>query len=209
MMRVFTTKRESGKEIQISFSRTSIGRKVVRGFTLIETVIIIAITAMMMISLATLFVNFNSLYVYQQTFTATVKSAGGAINAIGDASLPANQVLASHIFSSGTISSGATSFALELPSVDSSGNILAGKHDYIGFYLTGTDLYRRTEADASSVRASGTKKVATLVSSLSFTYDNTDFTKVTNVTANIVTQLNTKKGLVQTHLNEQFYLRNI
>lgn len=180
-----------------------------RAFTLIETVIIIAITAMMMLALAALFINFNSFYVYQQTFTATVKSAGGAINAISDASLPADQVLASHVFSIGTISSGATSFALELPSIDSSGNILAGKHDYIGFYLTGTDLYRRTEADASSVRTSGTKKVATLVSSLSFTYDNTDFTKVTSVTTDIIAQLNTKKGLVQTHLNEQFYLRNI
>ena len=179
-----------------------------RAFTLVETVIIIAIAAMMMLALAVLFVNFNSLYVYQQTFTTTVKSAGGAINAISDASLPADQVLALHVFSSGTISSGTTSFVLELPSMDSSGDILTGKHDYIGFYLTGTDLYRRIEADASSVRTSGTKKVATLVSSLSFTYDNTDFTKVTNVTADIITQLNTRKGLVQTHLNEQFYLRN-
>jgi hypothetical protein len=180
-----------------------------RGFTLVETVIIIALTAMMMLALATLYINFNSLYAYQQTFITTVKSAGGAINAIGDASLPANQVLASHVFSSGTISSGATALALELPTIDTSGNIVAGKHDYIAFYLTGTDLYRRTEADASSIRTSGTKKVATLVSSLSFTYDNIDFTKVTNVTADIITQLNTKKGLVQTHLNEQFYLRNI
>jgi len=174
-----------------------------------ETVIIIAITTMMMLALSTLYINFNSSFVYQQTFIATTRAASGALNAISTASLSADQVLASHVFSSGTISSGTTALALELPTIDTSGNIVAGKHDYIGYYLTGTDLYQRIEADATSARTSSTKRVAALVSALSFTYDNADFTKVTNVTADIITQLNTKKGLVQTHLNERFYLRNI
>lgn len=180
-----------------------------RGFTLIETVIVIAITTMMMLAIVALYINFNSLYAYQQTFITTIKSAGGAINAIGDASLPADQVLASHVFSNGTISSGTTALALELPTIDTSGNIVAGKHDYIGFYLTGSDLYQRIEADATSVRTSSTKRVATLVNELSFTYDNVDFTKVTSVAVDITTQLNTKNGPVQTHLHERFYLRNI
>jgi hypothetical protein len=180
-----------------------------KAFTLIETVIIIAITTMMMLAIVTLYINFNSLYTYQQTFVATTRAAGGAVNAIGAVTLPADQVLVSHAFYSGTISSGMTALALELPSIDSSGNILVGKHDYIGFYLTGTDLYQRIEADTTSARTSSTKRVAALVNALSFTYDNVDFTKVTNVAVDIVTQLNTKNGPVQTHLHEQFYLRNI
>lgn len=179
------------------------------GFTLVETVVVIALTTMMMLALSTLYINFNSLYAYQQTVVATTGAAGGAINAISSAVLPADQVLASHVFSSGTISSGVSALVLELPTVDASGNIVAGKHDYIAFYLTGTDLYRKIETDAGSARISGTKRVSVLVSSLAFTYDNVDFTKVTNVTTNITAQLNTKKGLVQMHMSGQFYMRNI
>jgi hypothetical protein len=180
-----------------------------QAFTLIETVIVIAITTMMMLAIAVLYINFNLLYTYQQTFVATTRAAGSAVNAIGAVTLPADQVLASHAFASGTISSGATALVLELPTIDSSGNTVVGKYDYIALYLTGTDLYRKIEADATSSRTSSTKRVATLVNSLTFTYDNADFTKVTKVDTDVITQLNARQGPIQTHLHQQFYLRNI
>ncbi len=180
-----------------------------RAFSLIETVIIIALMTIMMLALANLYFNFNSLYAYQQTFVATTRSAGLAINALGAAVLPADQVLISHTFSNGTFSSGTTVLVLELPTVDTSGSVVSGAHDYIAFYLTGTDLYELTAADSTSARTSGTKKIATLVDSLTFTYDNSDFTKVTNVATDIVAKLAIKQGVAQTHLHETFYLRNI
>ena len=53
--RVFTTKRESGKEIPISFSRTSAGRKAVRGFTLIEVTVSIFIIGIILVAFSMLF----------------------------------------------------------------------------------------------------------------------------------------------------------
>lgn len=179
-----------------------------RAFTLIETIIIIAVTVVIMLALANLYINFNSLYVYQQTFVATTNAATGAMSALDAAVLPADQVLASHSFSGVAVSSGTNALVLELPSINASGDIVTNAHDYIGFYLTGTDLYRSIDANAASARTSSTKRVAALVDSITFSYDTADVTQAASVSATTTTKLITKKGPVQTTLHGQFYLRN-
>ncbi len=179
-----------------------------RGFTLIETFIVIALSTIAMVALTNLFLIFNSVYGYQQAFMAAAGSAGGAMNAFEAAVLPADQVLASHTFGGTTYSSSANTLVLSLPAVDSSGNIIAGTEDYVAFYSSSTNLYRLTAAGAGSSRISGQKQLSTTLSSITFTYDNADFTKVTNVTADITTQSQFKQQTVQGHLNEQLYLRN-
>lgn len=179
------------------------------GFTLVETVIVIGISVMALVALTNLFLIFNSIYGYQQAFMASAGSAGGAMNAFEAAILPAGQVLSSHSFSGTPYSSEATTLVLSLPAMDSSGNIIAGTKDYIVFYSSGTNLYRLTEAGVGSVRISGLKQLSTTLQSISFTYDNEDFTKVTNVIAEIQTQAEFKQQAVQSHLREQLYLRNL
>jgi len=180
-----------------------------RGFSLIETFIVIAISVVAFIALANLFLMFNSLYGYQQAFMAGAGSASNAMNAFEAAVFPADHVLASHSFNGTTYSSATTTLVLELPAVDGSGNIIAGTNDYIVFYPSSTTLYRLTAAGAGSTRVSGLKQLSTTLNTISFTYDNTDFTKVSNVTADIVTQAQFKQQTVQSHLNEQIYLRNL
>lgn len=180
-----------------------------RGFTLLESVIVIGVSAMALIALTNLFLIFNAMYGYQQAFIATAGSSGAAINAFEAAILPADQVLASHSFSGTVYSSSATVLVLELPAIDSSGNTLPSAKDYIVFYVSSANLYRLMQADASSARISGLKKLSTTLSSLSFTYDNSDFTKVTNVIADIQTQAQFKQQTVQSHLREKVYLRNV
>jgi len=179
-----------------------------RAFTLTETIITIAMTAVIMMALANLYINFNSLYVYQQTFVATTNAARNAISALYAAVLPADQVLASHSFAGTTVTTGASALVLEVPSVNAAGDIVSGAHDYIGFYRTGTDLYERTEANASSARQTGIKKVAALVDSITFSYNTADVTQASRVSLAVTTKLVTKKGPVQTSLSGQFYLRN-
>jgi hypothetical protein len=179
-----------------------------RAFTLMETVITIALSAVIMLAIANLYINFNSLYVYQQTFVATTNAASSAIQALNTAVLPADQVVASHSFGGTTITSSASTLVLEVPSISSTGDIIAGTHDYIAFYRTGTDLYQRTDAGAGSARSASTKRVAALVDATAFSYDTADITQATRVSADVTTRLNTKKGVVQTTLHGQFYLRN-
>ncbi|MDD3531639.1 MAG: hypothetical protein PHV99_03570 [Candidatus Pacebacteria bacterium] len=183
--------------------------RLTRGFTLIETFIVIAMSVVALAALANLFIMFNTSYGYQQAFIASAGSASSAMNALEASVLPADQVLASHSFNGTTYSSGAATLVLELPSIDSSGNVITGVYDYIVFYASATNLYRLTVIGTGSVRSAGLKLLSATLSSLSFTYDNADFTKVTSVTADLETQAQFKQQTVESHLAERLYLRNL
>jgi hypothetical protein len=179
-----------------------------RAFTLTETVITIALSVVIMLALVNLYLNFNTLYLYQQTYVATTNAASNAMKALDGAVLPADQIVASHTFSGTTITTGVNAVVLELPSINASGDIITGAHDYIGFATTSTDLYERIDANAGSARTTSAKKVATLIDSLSFAYDTADATAASRISATTTTKLVTKNGTIQTSLHQLFYLRN-
>jgi Tfp pilus assembly protein PilW len=179
-----------------------------RGFTLMETVITIAFSVIIMLAIATLYLNFNKLYLYQQTYVATAVSARDVINAIDAAVLPADAVVSSHTFSGVAITTATSSLVLELPSINSSGDIIAGVHDYIGFATTSTDLFERVDPGTGSVRVTSSKRVGALVDSLFFGYGSGSATQASVISATTTTKLVTKDGTVQTTLHGQFYLRN-
>ena len=180
-----------------------------RGFTLIEVLVLIVVSVVALLALVNLFLIFNSIYGYQQAFIATAGSAGKAMNALEASVLPADAVLASRTVGGTLYTSATTTLVLELPSVDGSGNLVTGAKDYIVFYTASTTLYRLVSANAQSARISGTTILSTTLSALSFTYDNTDFTKVTKVTTDIQTQKQFKTQILSSHLRGQWYLRNI
>jgi hypothetical protein len=131
------------------------------------------------------------------------------MSAISAAVTPADSVVSSHTFSGTSVSTGANALVLELPTVNAAGAIVPNAHDYVGFYLTGTDLYRAIDANASSARVSGTKRIAPLVALMSLSYDTADATQATTVFATTTTELVTQRsGAVQTTLHGQSYLRN-
>ena len=195
--------------LEIRSWKLEAGRKLGKGFTLIETVIVIAITTMALFALVNLFILFNATYGYQQAFIATAGAAGTAMNALEAAVLPARRVLASRDFSGTAYASGPTALVLELPAIDSSGDIIPEMSDYVAFYTSGAILYRLTEANAGSARASGVKQLSATLNSLAFTYDNADFTQVTSVAADLETRALSKEQTVRSRLTGQWYLRNV
>ncbi|MFA6408250.1 MAG: type II secretion system protein [Candidatus Paceibacterota bacterium] len=178
------------------------------GFTLIETVIVVALSVVMMIVVSILVYNFTAISAYQQALTQSSGSATMLIRELESLAIPADAVLQTHDFSSATYSSSPTVLVLEIPSIDDSGNVISGKHDYAAFYTTGTDSYRILEADQSSARASGTKKLSSTMHELTFSYDSVDFTFVSTVTAYVHVQATTKQGILSDHRNVQIRLRN-
>ncbi len=179
-----------------------------RAFTLIETIVVVALSAIMMIVLGALIYNFNMTTAYEQASAQSSGSANGFMRELESLTLPADAVLQTHDFSDGTVTSSSTVLVLEIPSIDSSGNVIANTYDYAEFYVTGTDAYRRLEANALSSRVSGTKLLSSTVSALTFTYNNTDFTQVNVVTADLETQAQVQQDILADHLHEQIRLRN-
>lgn len=178
------------------------------GFTLIETVIVVALSASMMLAFGLLIYNFNTMSAYNQASTQSSGSANALMRDIESLTLPADAVLQMHIFSGSTYTSSSTVLILEVPSIDSSGNVIANTYDYARFYVVGTNAYRRLEADPLSSRVSGTKQLSSTIYALTFTYNDPDFTEVSAVTVDIQTRATVKQNILSDHLREQIRLRN-
>jgi hypothetical protein len=179
-----------------------------RGFTFMELIITIGIMMAMFVALINFFVSSNSTFVYQKTFIDTASGASASMNAISQAVRPADQILVSHDFSTGTYQSATSTLVLELPSVNSSGSIVPGKYDYIVFYTTGTNMYRRIEADAASTRRTGTKLLTSTIHSLTFTYSDTPVSTAKTIGVDIETQATAHSSVLGHHVSEQLRLRN-
>lgn len=179
-----------------------------RAFTLVETIIVIALGVTMMIALGLLIFTFNTISSYEQASSGSSGSASAVVREIESLALPADAVLQTHAFSDSTRTSSSAVLVLEIPSVDSSGNIIASTYDYAAFYVTGTNAYRLLEASASSKRVSGTKQLSSTISALTFTYGSSDFTQVSTTTVDVQTQAKVKQDILTDHRREQIRLRN-
>lgn len=179
-----------------------------RGFTLIETLVVSALSVAMLIVLGVLIFNFNKTSNYQQTVVQSSGSASALMREIKLLAFPARAVLQTHVFTSATHTSTSTSLVLKIPSVNSSGNIVANTYDYAALYVVGTKAYRLLEANVLSTRTSGTKLLSSTISALTFTYPSTDFTAVNAFTVEIRTQASTTQNILTDRRIEQIGLRN-
>lgn len=179
-----------------------------RAFTLVETIVVIALGVTMMIALGLLIFTFNKISLYEKASSASSGSASAVMREIESLTFPARAILQTHTFSGSTRTSSSTALVLEVPSYDSSGNVIANTYDYAAFYSVGTNAYRLLEANASSKRASGTKQLSSTISALSFTYGSSDFTQVSTTTVDVQTQVQVKQDILTDHRREQIRLRN-
>lgn len=179
-----------------------------RGFTLIETVIVAALSVAVMVAIAVLIYNFNKISGYDTLSAQSSGSANALMREIGSLTLSADAVLKTHTFSSATRTSSSTALVLELPSIDSSGNVIPNAYDYGAFYTVGTNAYRLLETNAGSARTPGTKLFSTTISALAFSYNSTDFATTSAVTVDIQTRAQSRQNVASDHLHEQFQLRN-
>ncbi len=182
---------------------------ILRGFTLLEVVITLGIFVVMFIALVSFFVSSNSTFLYDRSYVDTASGAEAVMTALSQAALQADAVSSSHTFSTGTFTTGTSTLVLELPAVDSAGTVIASTYDYIVFYTSGDSVYERTEAAAGSARRTATKFLTANASALTFTYDSSDMSAVTKVTADIETEATAKGSTLTSHLSQQFRLRNV
>ncbi|TSA43813.1 hypothetical protein D4R49_02065 [bacterium] len=177
-------------------------------FTLVETVIVVALSVSVLIAIILLIYNFNKISVYDKTSAQSSGSASALMREIESLASPADAVLQTHAFSGSTRISSSTALVLEIPSIDSSGNVVANTYDYAAFYSTGANAYRLLETNALSARSPGTKQLSSTIQSLTFSYNSASFATTSTVTVDIQTQARAKQEVLSDHLREQIRLRN-
>ncbi|MBI4088901.1 hypothetical protein HY415_02290 [Candidatus Kaiserbacteria bacterium] len=180
-----------------------------RAFTLIESVIVVALFIVVMLGVMQLYIVFGRVIAGQSASISAVLGGSDIIDAARSAGLPARSVVAAHTFSSVSYSSGTTTAIFELPSIDSSGALIPNASDYIGIYASSTEAYRVIDAAQDSARVSGKKLLTNSLDALSFTYDSASFPSVTNVTVDATTSALARGQVASVHLRERIYLRNL
>jgi hypothetical protein len=179
-----------------------------RGFSIMEILIVVAICVFIMSGLAALTLAYDKTIEQQGATIRVATTANSILNTLEPLIMQADAVLVSHQFNGVTYSTGTSTLVVSLPSIDSSGNVVSGAHDYAVVYSATTSAYRILVADASSARISSTKTYGTTLKSLTFSYDTVDVTQATKITIDVQTETSTRQKLIQSHLNYAIRLRN-
>ena len=179
-----------------------------QGFTFIEAVVSVAIFIFITLAMLYLYYNYSNIYNYQQVEAKVAGSARTAANELQKTTLQADKIVSSHTFSGHAYSTGQNTLVLEIPSIDSSGNIVSGKYDYVVFYASGTNFYELTGADAASSRPSGLKQLSDSVATITFTCNNANLDLADKIDADLQMQTTTRRQTITYHLHQEIYLRN-
>lgn len=180
-----------------------------RAFTLIETVITIALSVVLFLAVTQLYILYQNTIKMQESTLSVQTGVSNISSAVRFAALQADQIVVSHMFSGAIYTSSATTSIFELPSIDETGNVIDGDHDYIGIFASGTQAYELTDASIASTRNSGEKQLTSVLQALLFMYDNVSVADATSVTVEATTSATVRQQPVSAHLREQIHLRNI
>ncbi|OGH69139.1 MAG: hypothetical protein A2754_02560 [Candidatus Magasanikbacteria bacterium RIFCSPHIGHO2_01_FULL_47_8] len=180
------------------------------GFSILEVIVGVGIFAVLLLALFGLYEGYGKLYSVGQAEITTLTSARKTLNEIGDFTAQAHRILASQVINSTTYQSSSTTLVLQLPAITGTGDVVANSWDYVVFYSGGTTtLYRYLQVDAASSRGSaGLKSLSTIVSNITFTYDNADFTQVKKAGVALSVQARDNHQLITKYLTEQIGLKN-
>jgi type II secretory pathway pseudopilin PulG len=180
-----------------------------KGFSLVEAIFAAAILIFVLGVFAAIYMNFTKFYGRQQAQINMGNSAREAAKELQSAALQADQIAVSHNFSGTTYVTDQDTLVLEIPSIDGSGNVVSGEHDYIVFYTNGNGLYRLVEAGAASSRSSGLNEISDLVSAIMFTYNNANLSLANKIDVDIQMQIISRGQTAYYNLHQAIYLRNI
>jgi prepilin-type N-terminal cleavage/methylation domain-containing protein len=178
------------------------------GFTLVETIIVIALSTILMLIVASLVYTFSTASSYEQAVVGSSGSTSAVMHELEALVPPASAVLASHTFASGTYTSSATALVLQIPAVDASGAVVAGAYDYAVFYTVGATAYRLLETSVSSARTPGLKTLGMNLGAVSFTYDTGDLTQARTVTTDARASGVVRQVTLSDERHESLTLRN-
>jgi prepilin-type N-terminal cleavage/methylation domain-containing protein len=152
-----------------------------RGFTLIEMIIVIGIMSVVMVVLSQMFLGTERTYRTQNAELNVNFAARSTLDDIDAYVRQATKALGTYT----TYTAGPSVLILEIPSVNSSNQLVPGTYDKVVFTFSANRVERIVIADAASTRLSNTKLLADNVTDLTFTYNNADFAQVTKVQTDI------------------------
>ncbi|HTM68968.1 MAG TPA: prepilin-type N-terminal cleavage/methylation domain-containing protein [Candidatus Binatia bacterium] len=159
------------------------------GFTLIEMMVSLAVMTVMLIIVTQIFIADYDIVQRQIARTDVDTGTSLAVRTISQLARGAIAVLGTQTVNGTSYTSSSSVLVLKMPSVSSSGAVLANTYDYVAFARDGSDptkLYADVQAASGSVRISLRRLLSPDVSLLTFRYNASDITKATRVETYLV-----------------------
>lgn len=147
------------------------GRK---GFSTVETILVLAITGLLAILLVGIVVTINKAIRERLATADLLASNRNALERIAAEIRESSSVLSSHTTNGTAYTTSRTVLVLSLPSLDANKIPIPGSSDYVAFAPSATNatlLTRDAEIAASSSRIGGQTTVARFVESIRFLYN--------------------------------------
>lgn len=182
-----------------------------RGVSLMETLVVIGIMAVLLVIVAQIFALNYDVYAKQ---TARLDADTGAVFAarnLSDLARGASKVMASQIINSTLYTTSADEIVLRVPSLDASGDIIDATFDYIAIYRDATDtskIFADTEIGVGSTRINGKKLVTAYNGTMGFRYNAPDETDATRVGVFMINTQTIRGSTFRSKAWTSLFLRN-
>jgi len=142
------------------------------GFTLAEVIVAVSISIVVGALLLGLMINNTGLFYQQSSKLSQGLGINDSLSGIRSSIKEADAVASGYPTSNPTYITSSTALVLQLHAIDSSGNNIFGKSDYVVFTISQNRLYYKVYPDTSSgsVRASTDQILTSSVDSIKFEY---------------------------------------
>ena len=181
------------------------------GVSLMETIVVIGIMALIMILISQIFVLNYEMFFKQSLRTDNETGAILAARSISQLARGAIAVEASHNFGGTTYTSSDSTLVLKMPAVDGSDNIIGGVFDYAAFYRHPTEttkIFVVVDPGTGSVRQPGTRRITSYNDTLAFRYNAVDITRADRISVLIINQQTRRGATIASRSWTSIFLRN-
>jgi type II secretory pathway pseudopilin PulG len=179
-----------------------------KGMSILESVVVVGLVALLSAVLMDIFIAHGRIFNLSSANSDFGLQAAEAMEAVGKNIRVADKTLAARTINSENFTAASDTLIVEIPSVDSSGQVISGKYDYAAVYFSGGKIFLSQQADTASSRPTSKRSLSDSVSSLRFICDNSNYDNVGSVLVQIVLSKNIS-GKTQTYtINKNFVLEN-
>ena len=181
----------------------------VRGVTTLELAVSLAVGSVVFMILGSIFIAQGRYFAIEDATAQTQYNAFQAMDTVGLFVGSARQIVASRSIGGTVYTTGTSTLVLELPSITSSGDIVADTYDYVALGLDPTDaskFFYHIDAAATSARRDGRYVKAALVDKLIFRYNEVTQTSASAIDFYIRTSQAARGQVIKMPLGKIYYL---
>lgn len=169
------------RHIFFTFPSVRAKRSPFAGATLIEMLVVVAISLVLSLALLSLYQAYGNLFGLGRMHFSAVGGVRTPLTEVVEYVSQAHRVAGSYSFGGTLYTTSSSTLVMQIPAVDANNRVVANSWDYAVFYKNGTRLYRQLQPAAASTRTPGSRQLNDVTASVVFSYDNVDLALVKKV----------------------------